>query len=408
MRSLFVSTLVCAVTGLGLAVTRTFAQEAAPVDTAGAPDETYRVAALHVASASGARYLSAVKAAYTEHSERERVTLDTFEYATERDGVLKLRDLLRNTEPGYDVIICLSVVVVTNFASLYRWEQGRWWWVLFRPRAWLLFSGNVLFALVLIVGFAETGAIRYDNLLAMLAIALGPAAFLRSAVQAMPAGETLDANKVYDDVTRWLTEGTVLNERRIRHRRATYLAYYNRLMDLESEVKTVIAPGLNPTRQKRFTAFQTELGTYTNKLEKKRFCARVLLRSYSWKQLVRRGFIPLRLDKNAADPEVVFRLGVQHCLNNKKRETELDKLVATQLRGLDRDVRHQYGLEYAEMLASQPDHRGRLWVKFQFLWIRFGSVVDATTLRNADLLPKAVSPPWYSWKRWTRVFGGEK
>ncbi len=310
--------------------------------------------------------------------------------------------------PFIYVGLCLLAVIITNFMSLYRWEKGRWWWVLLRPRAYLLFVGNVLLVVCLIVTFAETGAIRYDSFLPMFALALGPAAFLRSAVQAMPAGKTVDAGKIYDRVTRWLTKGIVLREMRKQRRRASYLGYYNSLADLEDEVKSTIKPDLlmaevestiepelHAEREQQLADFTKQLGKISERLEKKRFCARYLLRAYSWKQLKRRGFIPERLDKNELDADWLFRRAVQHCINNKTREADIDKLLEEKLSDYP-----NLKTEYEQMIRDeQQDRRAKLWVKIQFLYIRFGSTVNEESLIEKDLLPPP-RVPWWSLSRW--------
>ncbi len=290
--------------------------------------------------------------------------------------------------------LCLAAVLILNFAALYRWEQGRWWWVLLRPRAYALFLGNGLFVLALIIFFAETGAIRYDGLLPMLALALGPTAFLRSAVHAMPAGKAVDVAEWYDRATRWLTEGVVLRERKKRDTRATYLAYYNLLGDMRNEVRAAIRPDHSEERKKRFGVFEKELESQADQLEKKRVCARFLLREYGWRQLKRSGFVPERLDRNAAHPDLIVRRVVQHCMNNEAREKALDELVQQHL-----PVSDELETEFTEMLKGELNKRGQLWVKARFLYIRFGQTVTPKLLREQDLLSKKAAP-WYSPAHW--------
>ncbi len=245
----------------------------------------------------------------------------TFDLRTKLEMKVRLLHSCYGIWPFFNLGLILFAVVFFNILDLRRWYQGSIFNLLNRYS--LLFIGvNLILIGVLYVYLAETGKVRYDSVLAASIIAVTPTALLRSTLFESPAGKSIGIANLYDRLLLWINDKLATKKFQTRQPLVNVLAYFNYLRTLRSKLRQVYNNSRDPSLAKaNKDALDAELAELYTTVEKRRACARRLLRRFDWNALIALELVPKDFrSRRPIDPDVVIGRCVEHIRDSRTTE----------------------------------------------------------------------------------------
>lgn len=231
-------------------------------------------------------------------------------------------------KPFINLVLIVAAVLVFNVLDLRRWYRGRLRRLVnIYSLAFVLV--NVLLVSLLYIFLAETQKISYDSLLAAAIIAVTPTALLRSTFFDSPAGKAIGLANLYDRLLLWVNDRLATRKFQERQPHVNTLAYYNSLRSLKDRLHQVFSN----TRDKDL-AEQTrrelddQIEAAPTHMEKRRVCARRMLRRFEWQRLIAMEMVPREYRTDPPiDPEVIIKKCRTQVSKDPALRQNLDQLI---------------------------------------------------------------------------------
>ena len=291
--------------------------------------------------------------------------------------------------PWINLILIIGIVVGMSVTDIKKWYPGSKL-SLFNPRNGLFYVLILINALAVIpvyIYMGETGAIQYDSVIAAVALAVAPMAILRTNLFETPAGKTIGLGKMYDSLIQWINHKLMIKKHVETKQYINLIAYNNSVDGMKSYLSDLY---MNHRTVAQRIRLQTELEEMVNDslpyLERRKVCARLLIRTMPWQNLVEDGLAPpgeirppgkkgTQIDDDKeylSDPEIVIRETARACGHNpdahKHVDTEIDKALDPFEPGRQRTLRNAHERDLEGVIGLQ----GRLRRKLAFLCILSG------------------------------------
>lgn len=238
----------------------------------------------------------------------------------------------------------------------------------------------------------EIGSVRYDSTVAALALAVAPLSLLRTTFFESAAGRSIGLGKLYESFLQWINSRLMLARHRQVQPMINLVAYHNSVEGMKTHLKEIYAHGRTPAQRIRLT---TELDELVNDrfpyLERRKTCARLLLRYQSWEDLQECGLAPTHgTPEKLTDPEVVIRRAARHCANEPDLQGAIDTEIEALLARRDQARVAALRTAHAKDLEGIVGEQGRLRKKLAFLFVLRGYAEQY--LRDRGFLPPPPPP----------------
>jgi len=326
------------------------------------------------------------------------------------DKIQKKSSLLANRYgawPWVNAVLLILIVVMMSILDLKKWYTGNTWRLILESHFYILLAVNASLVLALYVYMGETGAIRYDSIMAALIIAFAPLALLRTTFFETSTGKSVGLAKLYDGFLQWINDHLMV----ARHSRTSLyvnlIAFHNTVDGMRTYLRDIYRE--QPSAERRIK-LETELAELVNDsipyLERRKVCARILLRTKKWDELRLDGMAPqgdLPLERTPSyqrvlsffknepmdiedqhcemtevhkflrDPEVVIKQAARFCATHREATEKLEKEIGNHLKNITDTARKQ-SLENAlqQDLIGVIGEQARLRRKIAFLFILRG------------------------------------
>lgn len=200
----------------------------------------------------------------------------------------------------------------------------RWYYHLFK-----FTLGHFLTALFLFVYLAETGAVRYDSIMTAITVAIAPFALLRTNFPGMKAGTEFGLDKWYKKRLAKVDEALMKLRYDGLQARINVIAYYNSQVVMRQALLDLYRNHPSPTEGSRLIQeLEEAVSSEKDYFNRRRTCARLLLRKLDWDRLKAEGFVPYGWDDDhPLDPQRVVRLAAKFCSRNKELSKRINTLV---------------------------------------------------------------------------------
>ncbi len=327
------------------------------------------------------------------------VKVTTDDVVSWRDKVNKKWELLKGRYgwwPAFNILLLIVVVGLVSLSDLRRWYSGNGPESSHRRTCAYYFafvSIHVLLVLGIYLYLAETGKVRYDSILTALIIAIAPTAFIRTTLFVTPGGREIGLVQLYDRFLLWFNDKVMVTKFLSEEKYVNIIAYHNSLADLKGELELLYQSAKSMDQRFRLqTALQEELQEVELHIEKRKVCARRLLRRLGWEQLKQRRFVPPQFAENPVDPRAIIRTCVNHCYENNKRN-EVVTLLENRLEEMarsDPELHEELVEELKKELKEAKSARGKTFVRIRFLMVQLG--FDPTRMKREGLLPDDYAP----------------
>jgi hypothetical protein len=293
-------------------------------------------------------------------------------------------------KPFLNLALLVAISVGVSLIDLKKWFSGRLR-TLFHWRnyhAALLPAVNAGLVLGLYITMGEIGSVRYDSTVAALALAVAPLSLLRTTFFESAAGRSIGLGKLYESFLQWINSRLMLARHRQVQPMVNLVAYHNSVEGMKTHLTDIYAHGRTPAQRIRLT---TELEELVNDrfpyLERRKTCARLLLRYHSWEELQACGLAPDEgTPEQLTDPEIVIRRAARHCARDPKRQKALEAEIKARLAEKDPPERRaELQVAHDKDLEGIAGEQGRLRKKLGFLFVLGG--YDEDFLRTAGFLP---------------------
>ncbi len=197
--------------------------------------------------------------------------------------------------PAVNLVLVVAVVTGMTIADIKKWYP--------HSRASLFKPGNYTFYLLLVFNLGlvaslylymgEMGNVRWDSFIAALALAVAPIAVLRANLFETPAGKAIGMGRMYEAALQWINHRLMLAKHRQTQTLINLLAYNNSVDGMRSYLRDIYRHSRTVAQRVRL---ETELDELVNDrlpyLERRKLCARLLLRTKPWSDLVDDGLAP--------------------------------------------------------------------------------------------------------------------
>lgn len=319
--------------------------------------------------------------------------------------------------PVVNFVLLILVGGMVSILDLKRWYEGSFRKLFLHRHFYLVIFINVLLAFILYVFLAETGRIRYDSVIAALIIALTPSAFLRATLFETPTGKSIGLGNLYDRFLLWINDKLMMVKYQSQNSNINVIAYHNSLPDMKSELNLIYQNARNVAQRSRLqNELDEQLQKVDSHLERRRICARRLLRRLDWEELKGKRFVPKEpeafSDKNPTDPRTIVRESVRYCSQDLERRARVENLIKgylDKIKQRDPESYQEIKKELKEELQDARSERGKLFVRIRFLFVQLGfnvSMLKKENLLRPDYkIPKAESfwrRKWDSLRTWFR------
>ena len=292
--------------------------------------------------------------------------------------------------PWINLILIIGIVVGMSVADIKKWYPGSRLSLFFNPRNglfYLLILINAIWVIPIYIYMGETGAIQYDSVIAALALAVAPMAILRTNLFETPAGKTIGLGKMYDSLIQWINHRLMIKKHVETKQGINLIAYNNSVDGMKSYLSDLY---MNHRTVAQRIRLQTELEEMVNDslpyLERRKLCARLLIRTMPWQNLLEDGLAPpgeIRprgkkgkpIDDGKeylSDPEIVIRETARACARipdaQKHVDDEIDRALSSFESGRQSSLRNAHERDLEGVIGLQ----GRLRRKLGFLCILCG------------------------------------
>ena len=292
--------------------------------------------------------------------------------------------------PWINVILIIGIVVGMSVADIKKWYPGSRLSLFFNPQNFLfyvLILINALSVIPVYIYMGETGAIQYDSVIAAVALAVAPMAILRTNLFETPAGKTIGLGKMYDSLIQWINHRLMIKKHIETKQGINLIAYNNSVDGMKSYLSDLY---MNHRTVAQRIRLQTELDEMVNDslpyLERRKVCARLLIRTLPWEVLVEEGMAPAgeirppgkKHKQNTdgtiylSDPEIVIRVTARLCAGSATARKKVDDAIDCTLEsfgvGRQRALRNAHERDLEGVVGLQ----GRLRRKLAFLSILCG------------------------------------
>lgn len=290
-----------------------------------------------------------------------------------------------------NAILMIVVLSAISLLDLKRWYEGPYAGLFRNYHVYVLVGMNCLLALLLYGYLAETGRIRYDSVVMALIIAVAPSALVRTTFLETPTGGAIGLGRAYDRFLLWINDSLMMARYRSQNNNVNIIAYYNAYSDMRGRLEQIFRNARTTSQRERLlTELEEGLREANTTLERRRVCARHLLRRCSWKELQKMGFVPVAFsDENPADPELIIRNAGRHCAEDAGRRQKVLDLVQDHLSRAKQSDAHWAELIENELNAELKDANtalGKLYIRIRFLHVIFS--FSEERLKKQDLLPQ--------------------
>ena len=131
--------------------------------------------------------------------------------------------------PYISIALLFLMALSLTYMDMHRGYSGSDVNVLASPFFWLFLAGHFFAATLLYFTLAETGGagVRYDGIVAVLAIGLAPSALLRSTFFETPQGKQLGLERLYNRLLLFVDEKLMKSHYDHLNARINVIAYYN-------------------------------------------------------------------------------------------------------------------------------------------------------------------------------------
>ena len=322
---------------------------------------------------------------------------------------------------GLNLLLLLTVTIMIAGLDVNRSFGGRFRKIFFHWHFWLLCGFNTCIVLALYFYMGENETLRYDSLLAALAVAMGPSVLLRTTFFETPAGKAIGLAQIYDQFLMWINERMMLRRYKLFSRFVNVIAYYNPGKSLATKLRRLYRNARTAEMRRRLEAdLVQETEESESYMETRLSYARRLLQRFEWHEL-REEFAPFdyRNDLPGNPAELVNRCA-RYCQSNTERQKKLSQVVEEQIQArpqaiadklredlkkeLDGESASIYELSRVNFLVTRcaftPElfrHHGLLPKDFAFSdpasgsfvkkvrgWVGLGTTVDASAAGDDD------------------------
>lgn len=296
--------------------------------------------------------------------------------------------------PWINLVLLIGVVTWRSVNDVRRWYTGRLRSFLRVP--FLVFIGfNVGTASVLYLFLTETAHLSWASTLGALTVALAHTAILKSTVFETATGRSIGLAQVYESWVKHINSRLMLAKYESENAKIKFIAYTNSLPNLRSTLRDVYRFAKTPEQsQELMTTLDEAIAAEENILDKRVYCARQILMTMRWPQLVERRLVPPDLaEHQVIDPTFLRRLSADYVLDNPAISLDDVKTrVATEL-GRLRNEKPASAYEEAERdlddsLQYAKTERGRLEAYLNWLFMQ--RTFRIQSLKETGYLPPDV------------------
>ena len=370
--------------------------------------------------------IAALKLFKIEHNRKDLATIIPIKL----DGSIGLEkklgfklNLLRNRFgyiPWLNATLIMLVIVAMSIIDIKKWYVGNVFYLVISSRFYLLLLVNSTLVVGLYIYMGETGAIRYDSILAALILAFAPISLLRTNLFETSTGKAIGLGKLYDGFLQWINDRLMIAGHNFTRLYVDLIAYHNTVDGMRDYLNDIYSGQPNAERRIKLT---TELSQLVNDsipyVSRRKICARLLLRMKKWKELRSDGMAPEgkipentlgaifhKLDvwwyrvlhsKDEAlkyenekycnakevleDPEVLIRMAARHCSKNDEAREKLHDLIKERLEQFtDTDRKNDLMNALQKDIKGVVGEQARLRREIGFLFIIRG--YDANRLKT--------------------------
>lgn len=234
----------------------------------------------------------------------------------------------------------IAVTLILLLAALFSWIDLKTWFQGSRltpfNRFFALFTAvRFLVVLALYLVLAETGAIRYDSILMVLIISLTPSALARTTFFETPQGRAIGLERLYQRALLWVEEQLMRKSHNALEARISTIAYYNSQDGMRRALLDIYRHHRSPVQRAQLVNdLEEQLRSEKDYFERRRICARRLLKHFDWERLEVEGLIPQNAvdsDEALPDPRVIVRLAARHIAQHPDKINKIHDLSKQEL-----------------------------------------------------------------------------
>ncbi len=285
-----------------------------------------------------------------------------------------------------NLLVLVTVTVVIAGLDVNRSFGGRFRKIFFHWHFWLLCGFNTCLVLALYFYMGENETLRYDSLLAALAVAMGPSVLLRTTFFETPAGKAIGLAQVYDQFLLWINERMMLRRYKLFSRFVNVIAYYNPGKSLAAKLRRLYRNAKTAEMRRHLEAgLAKEIEESESYMEARLSYARRLLQRFEWDEL-REEFAPpeYRNDLPGNPAELINRCA-RYCQSNTERQKKLAWVVEEQIKARPKEV----GDKLREDLQKELDDQSpSIYELSQVNFLVTRCAFTPELFRDHELLPK--------------------
>ena len=258
---------------------------------------------------------------------------------------------------GLSMALCLVLTII----DVKRKYEGKYLKVFRHLWIYLLCVFHILILTALLLLLGESGAIRYDDYIAILALAVAPTTLFRTTILETQAGSSIGLAKIYDAILTGLND-QILNGRHFTlTRRVAVLAHYNSEKWLMQRLRVEYDKQPDEKQKDLLRKLNDKLKRATKDTEgmerilcRRRIHATRLLRWCNWKDLYH-SYVPAEFCKRFPEhPAKFIGSAVDWCASKKKRRDAVYQELKPYLDAPEQD-RENGGPERNAVAALRQD-----------------------------------------------------
>lgn len=282
------------------------------------------------------------------------------------------------------------------------------------PVFYLYLASHFAAVLLIYIFLAETGRIKYDDIVTVLVVSLTPSAFLRTTFFETKYGKAIGMEGIYKSLMAMLEDRVMKFRYKELEAKINTIAYRNSLDAMRDALIQVYKN--HPSKTQRANLIQKmeeDIQSEPKYFEKRKVLAKLLLRQFDGDQLRAEGFLPHGWDYNKPfDPRRVVRMVARYCAKDPMKEKVIKDKLKEELEKLKIQNPDRYKEITDFMAAEEKDSfslGGMLQVKIRILIVLVGFDIDwliENKLLTKEMLSKIeesagngeVKKRW--WHRW--------
>jgi len=296
----------------------------------------------------------------------------------------KLGDWIEIRERRYGIAIWFNLVIVAGvslwltMADIRRRQSIRSRALYFCRPVIALALFNVISAVATLIVVAELDIIRWDNVLAALAVAVGHRAMLTTTIFETAQGRALGFGRLYERTLASINERIMMSLYEKQSAAINYVTYTNSLPNLRDLLINIYGYAHDGSDSRvLIDALDADIARAKGALKQQEVCARRLLQTMSWKQLQANRVIPEYINQDdLIDPNRILRDAVQSILKGgRASKIKIIDLIEAALSELEKDSvknKEQAEKELNEALDNAQTERGRLYCRLRWLFTQWG------------------------------------